>query len=562
MADAASTPHDHIEFVFRYRDLVAPTLEEHRKLIAARGACWWGWWKRPTESARRDVWTALNTRIAAQGSVAIGLFNSGTNTDDAAVHRAVVTQVIPPNDADPNLALAVPAGDEGLIPPYYSISTFSRGWLRLSQIDTDPLPFFGRYAYAEPPPLRGIPKRYLDRLLNKLVTDADELRTMDTTIWHVRPGASNDRAEKFLAPAIAVTDAISTQPIAVEGDTILHLTDLHFATGANRTQHVWGYPDESEARPTLTDTLALLPGKESIGLVIVSGDFTFMSSAEEFDAAAKSLGALLGVLGLGPDHLVIVPGNHDIQWTRDKADVYQRGAEVDNATKEANEEYGRFFRRVLQQDPDEAFAMGRRFLFPSGVVVEICALNSSSLEQGKGYLAGMGRVRPQVFRRVSKVLKWDVPKSLALRMLVVHHHLTATEDVEDPSEYYTGFGMAIDAKTILREAARAGVQLVLHGHRHRTFVWRESVYALPEFAETKWALGNVAILGGGSAGSRDVESGRHFVNLLTVGSEALTLKMLRSTNLGDFAVMQTWRSALAFDDGRLHLGDWSQDQQR
>ena len=112
--------------------------------------------------------------------------------------------------------------------------------------------------------------------------------------------------------------------------------------------------------------------------------------------------------------------------------------------------------------------MGRRFVFSNGAVVDICALNSSSLEQGKNYLAGMGRIESHAFDKVSGELGWNRPaKSLALRVLVVHHHVTATEDLENPAEFHKGFGMAIDAKQTLRAAAKAGVQLVLHGHRHR-----------------------------------------------------------------------------------------------
>ena len=90
-------------------------------------------------------------------------------------------------------------------------------------------------------------------------------------------------------------------------------------------------------------------------------------------------------------------------------------------------------------------------------------------------------VRKTVFSGVRKELGWETEgASLSLRILVLHHHLTATENFESPDEYSKGFGMAIDAKKILRDAADCGVHLVLHGHRHRVFVWREGVYALPD----------------------------------------------------------------------------------
>jgi hypothetical protein len=56
-------PNDSIRFLFRFRDLVAPTIALHREIIAARGSCWWGWWKRPSEDHRLDVEHELGTAI-------------------------------------------------------------------------------------------------------------------------------------------------------------------------------------------------------------------------------------------------------------------------------------------------------------------------------------------------------------------------------------------------------------------------------------------------------------------------------------------------------------------
>jgi len=69
---------------------------------------------------------------------------------------------------------------------------------------------------------------------------------------------------------------------------------------------------------------------------------------------------------------------------------------------------------------------------------------------------------------------------MALRVLALHHHLTLTEDLEPAKGYGAGFGIAVDAPRIMRLAARYGVQLALHGHKHRVFMWRSKVYKLPE----------------------------------------------------------------------------------
>ncbi|WP_146158561.1 hypothetical protein [Enhygromyxa salina] len=62
--------------MFRYRNLLTTdTLGEHRKLIDAHGSCWWGWWQRPAEDERRELWATLESEVA-KGPVPIGLFDS------------------------------------------------------------------------------------------------------------------------------------------------------------------------------------------------------------------------------------------------------------------------------------------------------------------------------------------------------------------------------------------------------------------------------------------------------------------------------------------------------
>jgi len=269
---------------------------------------------------------------------------------------------------------------------------------------------------------------FLSRLVNKVVSDREELRLMDTTIWQVRPTLVDDHREKFLAPSIRLTKPVSIEPIRVNGNAILHLSDLHFAK-ARRGEHVWWYPGEAKKNnSSLADVVGRATRDSNIGIVIISGDFTFAASHDEFDEAYKSINAILGTLGLGPDNLVVIPGNHDIAWTRAKGDAYDPSLRVDTAPEEAKKAYANFYRRLMKHEANEDFSMGRRFLLPGGVVVEVCALNSSSLEQGEKYLAGMGMVRPNVFDDVREQLGWNESEpSLAFRVLVLHHHLGSAQ---------------------------------------------------------------------------------------------------------------------------------------
>jgi predicted phosphodiesterase len=549
MTDASDPAAVPLSYLFRYRDLVADTLTEHRTIIKSAGACWWGWWKRPTEDSRMEIWNDLKARATKDAPVTVGLFNSGTGR----MRLAKVIEVILPTQGGGHPI--VPAGESALIPSYYRKSPFSVAWMKFSEISSTDAPLFGSYSFAAAPSLPSYPPVVLDRFNGKVIKDADELRGMDTTIWLIRLTQPYDNDKNIILTVPGPAGPISYDAVSAKGRSILHLTDLHYALGGKRQQHIWGLGSDGDT--TMIDAVTLALKHENIGLVVVTGDLTFLGSAAEFDAAAKALFSLLGVLQLGPDHLIVVPGNHDIVWSSDVE--YSDGADVKVAPLTATENYRNFYKTMFRHDANQHLSMGRRYVFPSGLVVEIAALNSSSLETGKNFLAGMGRIQETAFQHVANELKWHDDKSLALRALALHHHLTLTENLEPAEGFYHGFGIAVDAPRIQRMAARHGVQLALHGHKHRCFVWQSTVYELLEEAHPKHQLGNLSIVGGGSAGSSETDGKRNFFNILDVDADALKLRVFKSTNRGSFDLMTTYEAGLSYDSktARFCLDPWT-----
>lgn len=205
--------------------------------------------------------------------------------------------------------------------------------------------------------------------------------------------------------------------------------------------------------------------------------------------------------------------------------------------------------------------MGRRYLLPNGMAIEICALNSSSLETGRQFLAGVGRVNEAAMEDVAVALGWKntSAESMALRLLMIHHHLALTEDLEPAAGYGRGFGLALDAVRVQRMAAKYGVQLAIHGHKHRSFLWRSSVFELPEHSQTKYFLGDLAIAGGGSAGSIETEGNSNYFNLMNFDSKAVKLSIYRAIKCGQFERIQDWEAPLSMGErkGKLSLGTWT-----
>ncbi len=546
-----------IEYLFRFRDLVANTIEEHATIIRDRGSCWWGWWKRPTEGSRSDIWEPLRQEASVEHPVPVGLFHSGTGD----VFRAQVSGVIPPLD-QPSAALPVPDGDQERVPQYYRTSPYSRAWMKLTSIDRDPVQFFGSYSFTEAPQLSNYSPGLLARFRGKVIVNADELRSMDMTMWKVRPKQESDSSETMLLSTHLHSAPVSWESRDLKSNIILHITDPHLATGAHREQHSWRLESEratTTAGQTLSEAIAQALDNYEVALIVITGDLTFSGAPDEFEDARKFITRLLGAFDLDTDALVVVPGNHDILWT--KQGSYTDDASVTEAPEEANRRYSDFYESLYRHPPNAALSMGRRFLLPSGVALEICALNSSSLETGKDFLAGMGRVQENAFLGVCQGLRWGTG-GMSLRVVALHHHLVLTENVEPVAGYYRGFGIAVDAPRIMRLAREHGAQMALHGHKHRPFLWRAGVYELPQHTHRKWALGDLAVVGGGSAGSSGTEARQNYFNVIAVDGTKVQLTMFRSENAGVFQCMAKWNSPIELStQGCLVLKDWEPNQQ-
>ena len=109
-----------------------------------------------------------------------------------------------------------------------------------------------------------------------------------------------------------------------------------------------------------------------------------------------------------------------------------------------------------------------------------------------------------------------------------------------------------------RMAAHYGVHLALHGHKHRSFIWRSTVYELPELAQPQYRLGELSIVGGGSCGSKETDGESNYFNVVEIKPSKLTLQMYRSRQRGAFQSFSVWDAELSTskDMPGLKLGDW------
>ncbi|MFW9263406.1 metallophosphoesterase [Nostoc sp. CALU 546] len=85
---------------------------------------------------------------------------------------------------------------------------------------------------------------------------------------------------------------------------ILHLSDIHLGTTAQAQRYF------TQLATDLTQNLNV----KQLNYLVISGDIANRSTQEEYDAAFELVDKLVKRYGLDPSRIVIVPGNHDINW--------------------------------------------------------------------------------------------------------------------------------------------------------------------------------------------------------------------------------------------------------
>ncbi len=96
--------------------------------------------------------------------------------------------------------------------------------------------------------------------------------------------------------------------INMKPSKILHLSDLHFGTSAQAK--VWAGQLVEDLQQNLKIT--------QLDVLILSGDIANKSTSEEYQAAKEFLDEFIKDFPLKSEQIIIVPGNHDLNWDLSK----------------------------------------------------------------------------------------------------------------------------------------------------------------------------------------------------------------------------------------------------
>ena len=299
----------------------------------------------------------------------------------------------------------------------------------------------------------------------------------------------------------------------------LHLSDLHLKESDHSTDDHKITVGEKIERFTsgqaLRETLSALghamkDDGVTLDGVLISGDVTEQGNEYGFQQLEETLNAL-DASNPGPDHTVVVPGNHDVKW---------------GTPPSVPERYESFIKHIRSQDYITPLLDGidfdstndfsgdwqKHYMISSTGDAIVIPINSSNYCGSDQKLKGLSdedfdeivrrvegtggstderkllsivkalrqydipRISPQQFRTLNGLVN-HIDGTVAaaqkgVRIAVIHHQLlpVSTREEFKPFESITNLGLL---RTFLREH---GFRLVVHGHKHESVLYRDSIY--------------------------------------------------------------------------------------
>lgn len=315
---------------------------------------------------------------------------------------------------------------------------------------------------------------------------------------------------------------------------LLHISDLHLR---DRTR-------AATALGQMTDDLSLELEIEKLDMVVVSGDSNDHATPEQYEASRHFVAGLCEEFHVAPEQLLVVPGNHDVDWAVSKrlytpvrtenapkptVSQYQRPDNKDyvevvtdeGGYKDRFRNFADYHRTVTQReyplDYEEQFDVLRTI--DESVIV--LGLNSAwNLDH---YHTQRSEIHPAALEKGRKAVR-DVAAKDAVKVVVWHHPLRGDAALPDTS--------------FLPRLVVNGFVVGLHGHVHRP--------ELDDFIYERSAEGRRAyIVGAGTLDAPDVTRGYPYqYNLLAIEDGGIELRSRRRED----------RDGAWFADARFGVG--------
>lgn len=460
-------------------------------MCAENGSALWGWWKKAKEVFPDPTLAEIAADLKNAQNVCVYFVNSDTRTFYKAPLKKIYYEAG---------GKYIEAPTPSLCPSYYNKKE-APAWFEIGEIEAVSDNTLKDFVLSE--------DNRTTRHYDSIPKEAIGQHILDTTfldhpvsMWFLCPAIEMDFLGTHSVPNI------SKGSYPTKGKYILHLSDLHFGTN-----HAYRNPLAGEGpigKEMLIDELVedLKSYKQeiynNIGLILITGDLTWCANPHEFSNAAHFIKQLKKEFGLGNHHIIVVPGNHDIEWL-DKNGAIDQNAELN---------YRNFYREIYNAKPnDELLKIGRFDIGDENIC--IIAINSCRLESKEN--AGYGYVGSDQLRKIQKYFSenTDIDYTIAL----LHHHILPVNYIEDYDPNSKRISMLLDAESVIRTLVSCGGNTTLHGHQHQPY-YSKLKRIIPGYIRDGHKVnldGEINIVGGGSLGVNQEKVsliGRNTYNIL------------------------------------------------
>ncbi|MFB2977767.1 HEAT repeat domain-containing protein [Microseira sp. BLCC-F43] len=294
--------------------------------------------------------------------------------------------------------------------------------------------------------------------LNEFLLTTEEIYWLDT-IAAIQERCNFYNHTLTLTPIDLTVEESASMPtvqtISVPKSFILHLSDLHFGTLAEANNWYGTLADD------LNDLSSELDFNQ-IDALILSGDIANRSTEEEYHAAEKFITQLAGEFRIKRSNIIIVPGNHDLNWDLgDKA--YEKCRENGRLVLKCNHEvhqrrfdhFRNFYQAIrMESYPLEYEHQGIVYHMPR-LKILVLGLNSSwQLDSNETKEAS---IHPDAITfALNKIRDNQDFYEGFLKMAVWHHPLSSP------------FEDRIKDSGFMERLAKGGFRFALHGHVHKS----------------------------------------------------------------------------------------------
>ena len=256
---------------------------------------------------------------------------------------------------------------------------------------------------------------------------------------------------------------------------------------------------------TLAQHLIDCVGDRSIAGLLISGDITSRAEEAGFQQAQQLLKDInYEISTLNSENILICPGNHD--FVREASPLAP-----DTVPKFLHENpenavgFSDFYRSIYKLPPNKFYASGKKLLLSSGHILEIAALNSLMLQQYSNF-DGHGYLSQEQLNYVAEEMGWNRGNyQNTIRMVMMHHHYLPACYAE-AIDVTRSSSVVYDANRLMSWLIKYRVKVLIHGHKHQSFVSQVSHPMQSGDNIAIRELPHIAVVGMGGTGAAGCEN--------------------------------------------------------